>query len=356
MTGGQRLRFWLVGLAGFVLLLYLLRGVLLPFVAGMAIAYFLDPIAGRLQRLGLSRLMATAVITLAFFLTLVLGVVLLAPVIENQVVDFVRRVPEFADALVRRLDPLVREITRRLSAGDIERLRSSASEYAGTAASWLLQLVREVLTGSLAIVNVLSLMFITPIVTFYLLRDWDHLVAKIDSWLPRDHVGTIREQFTGINRTLAGFMRGQATVCLAVGLLYSIALTAIGIDLGLVVGLLSGVLTFVPYLGHLFGLVAAVSLAIAASPDWTLPAMVAGIFAVGLAVEGNLLTPKLVGDQVGLHPVWILFSLLAGGALFGFVGVLLAVPAAAAIGVLVRFALKRYLHSPLYGGSSDGGL
>jgi predicted PurR-regulated permease PerM len=351
MTGGQRLRFWLAGLFAFGLMLYLLRGVMLPFVAGMAIAYFLDPVADRMERLGLSRLTATAILTVGFFSVLIVAAVLLAPVIQTQLLDFAHRIPMVADSLMRRLAPLVTEISRHLSHDDVDRLRASASEYAGTAASWALQLVREVVTGSLAIVNLLSLMFITPIVTFYLLRDWDHMVAKVDSWLPRDHAATIRDQFREINRTLAGFMRGQATVCLAVGLLYSVALTAAGIDLGLMVGLLSGVLTFVPYLGHLFGLVTAVSIAVASSPDWSLPAMTAGIFVVGLAVEGNVLTPKLVGDQVGLHPVWILFSLLAGGALFGFVGVILGVPVAAAIGVLVRFALRRYLHSPLYSGN-----
>ncbi|MDA8231511.1 MAG: AI-2E family transporter [Magnetospirillum sp.] len=351
MTSAQRLRFWLIGLAVFALLLYLLRAVLLPFVAGMAIAYFLDPIADRLERLGLSRTMATTVITLFFFLALVAALVLLAPVLQDQVVEFARRVPDYVNALAARITPKIQDLLRHLDPRDVERLRSSASEYAGTVVSWALGLARQVLTGGLAVVNVLSLIFITPVVTFYLLRDWDHLVAKVDAWLPRDHAPAIRAQMAEINRTLSGFVRGQATVCLALGTMYAIGLTAIGIELGLVIGLVSGLLSFVPYLGTVSGLVVSLAVGFAQSGDWPLPAMAVAVFAVGNLIEGNVLAPKLVGDKVGLHPVWVMFALLAGGALVGFVGILLAVPVAAVIGVLARFSLARYLRSSLYSGS-----
>ena len=353
MTAGQRFRFWLAGLVVFGLLLYLLRGMLLPFVAGMAIAYFLDPVVGRLRRAGLSRLMATALITLGFFLLLVLALVLLVPLIEGQVVEFAHRVPDYVAALQQRFEPLARDLLHRLNPRDVERLRSSAGGYAGDAVSWALQVLRRVLTGGLAVVNVVSLLFITPIVTFYLLRDWDHVVEKMDSWLPRNHAATIRAQLREINRTLSGFVRGQAMVCLVMGLFYAFGLTVIGVDLGLVIGLSSGVLVFIPYLGHLFGLVVSMGVAFAETGTWGLPATAAALYAVGLALEGYALTPKLVGGKIGLHPVWILFSLLAGGALVGFVGVLLAVPVAAVVGVLVRFALARYLDSTLYAGSNS---
>jgi len=351
MTSGQRWRIWLGGLAVFVLLLYLLRGMLLPFVAGMAIAYFLDPLAGRLERIGLSRVMATSVITLSFFLVAVLMVVLLVPLIETQVSGFAHRLPEYVASLNKRLHPVIQDLMRRLSPDDIEKIRSTAGEYAGTAATWALGVARQVLTGGLAVFNLLSLVVVTPVVTFYLLRDWHHMVAKVDSWLPRDHADVIRSQIQEINRTLAGFVRGQASVCLALGVIYAVGLTVIGLDLGLIIGLASGVLSFVPYLGTLSGFVAAVALGFAQGPDWTLPAMAAGVFAVGNLIEGNVLTPKLVGDKIGLHPVWILFALLAGSALVGFLGLLLAVPVAAVIGVLVRFTLSRYLQSPLYRGN-----
>lgn len=351
MTSGQRYRFWLIGLAVCLVLLYLLRGVLLPFVAGMAIAYFLDPLADRLERAGLSRMAATGVITAMFFLVVVLVLIILVPIIEDQVVSFAQKVPGYIDMLNQRLQPLLAEFKRHLSPRDIEKLRSSVGEYAGTAVTWALGMVRGVLTGSLAVVNVLSLVFITPIVTFYLLRDWDVMLAKVDHWLPREHAETIREQFRAINTTLSGFLRGQATVCLVLGTIYGLGLSLVGLDLGLLIGMGSGLFSFIPYLGSISGFVIGISLAFAQTGDWHLPAMVAGVFAVGQVLEGNVLTPKLVGDKVGLHPVWIMFALLAGGALFGFVGILLAVPVSAVIGVLVRFALKRYLQSPLYTGS-----
>jgi predicted PurR-regulated permease PerM len=214
-----------------------------------------------------------------------------------------------------------------------------------------MEAVRRVLTGSLAVVNLLSLVFITPVVTFYLLRDWDRIVAKVDSWLPRDHADIIRVQMGEINRTLSGFIRGQATVCLALGTIYGVGLSLVGLDLGLVIGMTSGMLSFIPYLGSITGFVTGMGLAFAQGADWHLPAMVAGVFAFGQVMEGNVLTPKLVGDKVGLHPVWIMFALLAGGTLFGFVGILLAVPVAAVIGVVVRFALSHYLASPIYHGN-----
>jgi predicted PurR-regulated permease PerM len=195
---------------------------------------------------------------------------------------------------------------------------------------------------------VLSLIFIAPIVTFFLLRDWDEMIRTIDSWLPRQHVATIRAQATLINETLSGFIRGQASVCLLLGALYAAGLSLIGVESGAVVGFCVGALLFIPFLGGLTGGVLATALAAAQFGDWTQPVEVIILFAVGQTLEANVITPKLVGDRVHLHPVWIIFALLAFGALFGFLGVLIAVPVAAILGVLVRFALQRYLASPLY--------
>lgn len=351
MTSGQRLRFWLIGTVVFVLALWLLRAVLLPFVAGMAIAYFLDPVADRLQRAGLSRTLATLLITGGFFVVMVVLLILLVPVLQEQVLDFAHRMPDYIDALSKRLQPIILDLKRKLSARDIEKLRSSVGEYAGTAVTWGVELLRGLLTGGLALVSLLSLVFITPVVTFYLLRDWDDMVARVDGWLPRQHADTIRAQFREIDRTLAGFLRGQAMVCLALGTMYAVGLTLVGLDLGLVIGLVSGLVSFIPYLGTLTGFAVGVALAYAQTQDWVMPAMVTAVFVVGNLIEGNFLAPKLVGDRVGLHPVWIMFALLAGGGLFGFVGIILAVPVAAVVGVLVRFSLSHYLQSPLYRGN-----
>ncbi len=350
MTSPQRYRFWFIGLLVSLGLLFLLRDVLLPFVAGMAIAYFLDPLADWLESRGLSRTASTAVITAAFFMTAMIGLLILVPILQNQIVSFARRVPGYIDILNQRLEPILSEIKGRMSEDDLERLRSSTTGFIGTAVSWFMKVLSGVVTSGLAVVNVLSVLFITPVVTFYMLRDWDVLVGKINDHLPRENMSTIRTQFQEIDRTLAGFIRGQATVCLCLGLFYGIGLSITGLDLGLSIGLLVGFLSFIPYVGTISGFVIGISMAIAQTLEWHLPVTVAGVFLVGQLLEGYVLTPKLVGARIGLHPVWIIFALLAGGSLFGFVGVLLAVPVAAVVGVLVRFSLRRYLESPLYHG------
>lgn len=352
MSRDRQIRFWLLALLLFIVALWLLSGVLLPFVAGMAVAYFLDPLADRLERAGLNRTAATTIITMAFVVLLVLVSVLLVPVLQGQVGSFVVRIPGYVERLAERAQPLLDEVQAYLSPADVERLRAAVGEFAGTAIGWVGGLLKQVLASGVAIFNLLSLLFITPVVTFYLLRDWDRMVAKVDSWLPRRHAPVIRAQLAEIDRTLAGFLRGQASVCLALAGLYGVGLTLVGLEVGLVLGIAAGLVSFIPYVGSIAGFAFGVLLALAQSHEWALPAMVAGVFLVGQVIEGNFLTPKLVGDRVGLHPVWIIFALLAGGSLFGFVGILLAVPLAAVIGVLVRFALARYLESPLYGGGA----
>jgi predicted PurR-regulated permease PerM len=348
VTQVNRLRFWLIGLALLLVALYLLRGILMPFAAGMIIAYFLDPLADRLERLGASRLAATGLITIGFFIALVLLLVLILPLAQGQVGSFAGKVPGYVERLVTWAQPALRHAQRYLSPQDLERLRSALGDSAGTAMGWIGELLTGLLAGGAAVINALSLIFITPVVTFYMLRDWDRMVAKVDGWLPRAHVATIRAQAVEINRTLAGFLRGQASVCLLLAAYYGIGLTVVGLDVGLVLGLGVGLVAFVPYVGAISGFALGIVLALAQSHDWSLPGLVTLVFLGGQVLEGNFLTPKLVGDKVGLHPVWIIFALLAAGSLFGFLGILLAVPAAAVIGVLARFALARYLSSPLY--------
>ena len=349
----SNLRVWLIGFVVFGLLLYLLRGILLPFVAGMAVAYLLDPQARRLEGFGLSRTAATIIITFSFFIFVVILALVLVPLLEDQVVGFAQRVPGYVHQLINRGEPVWRAAKAYLSTKDLEQLRSAGGEYAGTLATWLAGAFSRLLSGSLVLVNILSLIFITPVVTFYLLRDWHGVTDRINSWLPRAHAETIRLQLHEIDAILAGFVRGQALVCVVLGAFYALGLTVVGLDLGLVVGLAAGMCSFIPYLGSISGFLVGTGLAFAQSQDWTLAAMVAGVFLVGNLLEGNVLAPKLVGEKIGLHPVWVIFSLLAGGALFGFLGILLALPVAAVIGVLARFTMDQYLGSPLYQGDSD---
>lgn len=349
----ERLAFWLLAFAAFVLAVWLLRSILLPFVAGMAIAYFLDPVADRLQRAGFSRTLATVTITLGFFVVALAIVILLAPIIGEQVAGFAQRLPAYVQALAHRVDPLWKTIKTSLSPHDIEQLRTAAGDYAGTVAGWAGTVAENLVGGSIAIANAVSLVFITPIVTFYLLRDWHRVTALVNGWLPRRYAETIRSEVREIDHILAGFVRGQALVCLSLAIIYGAGLTIVGLDLGLVVGIGAGALSFVPYLGTISGFVVGIGLAIAQSNGWTLPAEVAVVYAVGNQLEANFLAPRFVGRKIGLHPVWVIFALLAGGALFGFVGLLLALPTAAVIGVLARFTIARYLESPLYSGEAS---
>lgn len=348
MTAGRQLRFWLIGAILFVVALYLLGGILAPFVAGMGVAYFLDPTCDRLERAGLSRTLATTVVTVIFGILVVAALVLIVPMLLDQIGELLEWLPRYLDTLVAAIRPLVRELMENLNVQGTGQLKQAVSEQAGPIVGWVGGAVAGVVTGSLALANILSLVFITPVVAFYLLRDWDRLVAWIDSCLPRDHAEVIRDQARKIDHTLAGWVRGQATVCLLLAAYYSIGLTVIGLKFGLAIGLLTGALSFIPYVGTITGFILSMAVALSQYADWGPVVGVAAFYIVGQMIEGNFLTPLLVGDRVGLHPVWVIFALLAGGALFGFVGVLLAVPVAAVIGVVARFALGQYLQSRYY--------
>lgn len=331
-------------------LLYVLRDILAPFVAGMAAAYLLDPVCDRLERWGLSRTLATVVVTAAFFLVLLAILLWLAPVVYGQILTLVNRLPGYFQQLGEQFRPLLEQIAGRLEGGDLAGISPNVGEHVGTVLGWVTAALKTVLSGGLALVNLLALLFITPIVAFFLLRDWDDIVGRLDKWLPRPWAGVIREQAALIDETLAGFVRGQALVCLFLGTFYAVVLTVVGLDFGITIGLFTGILSFIPYVGTTFGFVTSIAVAFAQFSEWLPIFLVAGLFIAGQAIEGNFLTPKLVGDRVGLHPVWVIFALLAGGSLFGFVGVLLAIPVAAVIGVLARFVLGRYLNSQYYRG------
>ena len=231
-------------------------------------------------------------------------------------------------------------------------VREALAGFADDLAKWGLALVKGIWESGLALLNLLSLVFITPIVAFYLLRDWDRIIERVKNWLPRAYADDILEQARQIDETLAGFVRGQGLVCLILAVYYSVILSVVGLEFGLIVGIGAGLISFVPFVGAISGFVAGLGLAVFQFDSWAWVGVVAAIFVVGQVLEGNVLTPKLVGERVGLHPVWVIFGALAGGALFGFVGVLIAVPVTAVVGVLMRYALGQYLDSRLYHGPS----
>jgi predicted PurR-regulated permease PerM len=330
------------------LLVYLLSAILLPFVAGSAIAYFLDPVVRWLERRRVPRTIATVLVLALFAAAVVLILALLVPLVQIQAAQLARRVPSLVADARQRLDQLMQLAQQQLAPEDVAKLRDALGSSIGDLAGWVARLIQGLLTGGLALANLLSLVFVTPVVAFFLLRDWERIVSRVDSWLPRAELATIREQARLVDATLAGFVRGQLLVCLCVGIYYAAALSLVRLDFGLIIGTLAGILTFIPYVGFATGFTLALSLALIQFGTSSGLLKVIGVFALGQVLESNVLGPKLVGERIHLHPVWVIFALLAFGSVFGFLGVLLALPAAAVIGVLMRFALGRYLVSPLY--------
>jgi len=344
MTRRERRLFWLAFLAMGLLGLYALSEVLLPFVAGMAIAYFLDPVVDRLEKIGCSRTLGTSVVLIGFLIISAGLFLLLLPVLNAQLLRLIEVVP----AILESLEPVLRPILDEFNAGSEGAALGKLPSMAGDALKWIGGVLARLVSGGVAVANLLSLLLITPIVAFYLLRDWDRMVETIDGWLPRAQQNTIREQCAAIDRTLAAFVRGQGSVCIVLAVFYAATLSLAGLQFGIVIGIFVGLISFIPFLGAILGGLVSIGLAAVQFDTWQPAAIIAGIFVVGQVLEGNVLTPKLVGGAVGLHPVWVIFALLAGGALFGFVGVLLALPAAAVIGVLTRFGMAEYLASPLH--------
>ncbi|EYD71022.1 AI-2E family transporter [Limimaricola hongkongensis] len=344
----QQARIWAAIAALTFVLLWLLGDVILPFLLGGALAYLLDPVADRLERLGLSRTWSVAVIALGVVLVFVAAVLLLIPTLIRQTSQLVQTAPELfsglRDGLAARFPDLMDESST--IRGQLDAIGAGVQARGG-------EILNSVLTSAMGVINLLVLFVVVPVVAVYLLVDWDRMVARIDELLPREHAPTIRSLAREVDRTLASFVRGQGLVCLILGTYYAVALALVGLNFGLVVGAIAGLVTFIPYVGALVGGVLAIGLALFQFwGDWVWIGAVAGIFVTGQMIEGNILTPRLVGGSVGLHPVWLLFALAVFGTLFGFVGMLVAVPFAASLGVFARFAIARYQGSALYRGSA----
>jgi predicted PurR-regulated permease PerM len=347
----RQIIFWVSAVIAFGLFLYVFSSILLPFVVGMTLAYFLDPVADRLERLGLSRMLATLVILVSFIVVFVLALMIFVPILVSQLSDFAVRLPGYIAQLQALIASQNAEWIKKVIGVDASVLKDGLGSLVGQGAGFVSSLIASVWSSSKSLIDIGSLFVVTPVVAFYTLYDWDRMVAKVDEWIPRDHLGTVRAIFTDINTAIAGFVRGQGTLCIILGLLYAAGLTIVGLNFALLIGLFAGLISFIPYVGGLVGLVLALGVAIVQFwPDWLMVGAVALVFFTGQFIEGNILQPKLVGHSVGLHPVWLMFALFAFGALFGFVGLMVAVPAAAAVGVLVRFAISRYKASPLYRG------
>ena len=336
---------WLLPVAILLIavLIYLTRGILLPFIGGLAVAYFLDPFADMLENRKVPRGLAAGLVIFVFFALAIGVLVAFWPILQSQLGRIAAVIPEMLAVLRDFADQVLMDVHENFTDDLTSRAEGLLTGAAKEALSHLQSLVASIFESGLAIFNLLGLMTITPVVAFYLLRDWDLIVAELDSWLP-DHYGpVVRQQMTKIDAVLGGFVRGQLGVCAIMGVLYGVGWTAIGLDFGLLLGLLAGLMGFIPFVGVLVAVGMAMLVGVGQwGFDLTNLGLTAGVFVFVQTLESVVLTPRLVGGQVGLHPVWVLFAVFAGGELMGFLGVLIAVPVAAVIAVLTRFALDEH--------------
>ena len=327
-----------------------ISGILLPFVLAFVLAYFLHPCVVRLERLKYSRTVATTLIVGAFCLFIVGLFLILVPILQAQVIVFLNKVPVIAQTLWHWVEQAVAYMKQSLPQAQLAQLSQMFSANAAKVINALGNGVIGALSGGVVFFNVVSLLLITPVVLFYVLRDWRGVSQDMIALIPRSREEDVKSLWSEINRTLAGFVRGQVSVCLVLAVYYGVALSLIGLELGILVGLIAGILSFIPYFGFLTGVGLSILLGLSQGGDWVFWLMLAGVFGVGQILESYVLTPRLVGERVGLHPVWVIFALLAGGVLLGFVGILIAVPVAAVIGVLIRRGVKAYKKTAFYKG------
>jgi len=344
--------FWTAMLASVIAVVILLRGALLPFVAGTVLAYLLNPIVGRIERLGINRLLGTLAVVVTVVLTIAVFMFLTIPTIVNELSYFVESLPLY----LRRLRALATDPSRpwlsKIVGEGLGEAERSLGDLTYVAASWMGTFLQSIWSGGQALISIASLTVVAPVVASYLIYDWNRMIAAIDRWVPPVYRETVRGLASEIDGTIRGFVRGQSLLCLVLAIFYASALSLIDLKHGALIGIASGLLSFIPYLGALSGLVISICVAIAQFwPNWTPVFLVLAVFFVGQSLGDYVLAPYLVGRNVHLNPVWMMFALFAFGYLFGFVGLLIAGPLAAAIGVLMRFAFRQYYASPLYAGA-----
>ena len=364
MSLQRQILIWAVALAAFLYLLHILGSLVTPFATGIALGYLLDPVVRRLERIGLSRLIASLLILGVFVFVVVLVLVLVAPTLANQLIDFTQKLPgyvvrlqalavEEGNSLLERYGGTWRDSLGLGNSLSTEQIQKSIGEFVAQGAQWLLNAVRSLASGGAAIVSFFSFLIVMPVVAFYILVDWNKMIATLDGWLPLDHRDSLRAIAAEINAALAGFIRGQSLVCLFDGLWYGIGLTLIGLDFGFLIGVIAGVLSIIPYVGSLTALILSLVVGLVQGwPSLKLLFLAVAVVGVGVFLEAYVVAPKLVGGSIGLHPVWLMFALFVFGGLYGFTGLIVAVPTAAALGVLARHLIGLYLKSSLYRGGA----
>ena len=342
-------RFWLLISAAMVAVLWLFKPVLTPFLTGIVVAYFLEPMVSAVERRGVSRWIGSLLVLILFFLFVVAVLLLMVPVLSHQIVNLIDSLPEYISVLREQYMPWAQSWLSRFSIQDVDKIREAAAQSTGDAVGLVGKTLHHIVSRSFAFIDAIMLSILAPVTAYYVLRDWNNFIKAVDDLIPRRHHKIVREQMADIDQTLSGFIRGQAMVCAVLVFIYSAGLALCGLKYGATIGIVAGVLTIIPYVGTVFGWATSFILAcVQFDGDWMRIGAVISVFAIGHVLESYVLTPKFVGDRVGLHPVWILFALMAGMELMGFFGALIAVPVAAVVGVLVRFAARQYKANAVY--------
>lgn len=338
-------RFWLLAILGFIGVLWMLSGMITPFILALAIAYFLNPVVSRMCAFGAPRWLGAFIVLLVFIAIITTATILLAPIVQAQIVEFISSLPSYIDTLQKELWPRIKDILEHIPTVDTTKLQDTFSQYTNDVVHFLGKVLGQVVSGSMALLDILALIILTPVVAFYLMRDWPKMLNHVDGYLPVRHAPAIRTELKNIDTMIAGFIRGQAMVSLALATYYSIALSLAGLKYGMIIGLISGLLNFIPIVGTLVGVITSLIMAFIQFDNAGSIGIIALVFIGAQILDGYFLTPKLVGDRVGLHPVWIIFSVLAGGKLLGMLGVMMAVPVAGTIAILIRLGLRQYRRS-----------
>lgn len=344
----KKIIFWLCIATFSCAFIYAISSVLLPFIVGILAAYLLDPVADRLEKWKLNRGVASALLIIILTAIIIGIATLIVPNLIGQFEDLIRKMPLYVSQLYAKYGDAIQSWVDKIDPEITNSMRDKSADISAVAAKYGANFANNIWQSGLALINLLSLIFISPIVCFYLLKDWDKIIKKVDNLIPRESLKTVRQLATDVDRTLSGYIRGQFNVCIILGIFYSICLMLAGLDFGLLIGLGTGLLSFIPFVGLLIGMVTGLIVAFVQFGTFGMIALIFAIFVIGQIIEGNFITPKLVGNKVGLHELWIIFALLAGGALLGFTGVLIAIPFSAILGVFIRFMISEYQTSEYY--------
>ncbi len=349
MAGQPRTHwFALLGLTALMGILYSLGSMLMPFLAGFVGAYALNWPATWLSQRHLSRGIASAFLVLSLIIILITLMLVALPYLQQQLFLLASSIPRLIERLFQNIAPTLESISHDYGTPGAVELKTQVISHLGDILTWCVRVLTNLLSNGMALANLLSLVILTPIITFYLLKDWPRMITKVDSLLPAQWASQIRNHTTTVDRTLSSYAKGQAVICLILMVLYSMSLWAIGLKQGIIVGILTGFMSFIPYIGMLIGYMTSLGISFAEFTSWSAIGWVTLVFIIISLIEGYVLIPRFIGQKIGLHPVWIIFALLAAGTWFGFIGILIALPVTAALGVIARILIDWYIETPFY--------